>query len=598
MTAEHPNFQHEAVERPELPEELIRIASAHAGPTVEQIRDMMRPPELCATPVSLNAQKATRLSFTQLLARRMIAERWKLTKRHVEIDANGCGHLIYQIDFGRYQATYLVQSFPPVQANENYGRRAGAKRDVWGTLFAGLPSAERIKEQIGIIGPRDIATIRARSDILGLTPGSRSARIFDDVVDALSKGRQPEPDVFRKSGYLIRNGGFVGSGRFGTISYPGIPVDHPLKYPYFADLFGLLLLREVGFDLVNEMAAARSKAAVRLSDRLATFFGVGNASGQGMCVALMRWPQWVSTWLVTREFCLARAKLMPATPGSAPWRHLLDLLDRAVMYYDFDVPDPEEFAVPHKEIAENLRIIVGWMRGERDGANWAVLAERVTAAFDGETAELFNALLIEIYPQFADDVSAYIPVGMAAERDYSPELPVGEFRQRFLSKYRWELDQDLTNSDARRHFWYHSIENGEQRRGERVIDPHEHFESFVDQLGHLQRLASVLTRYPEDTPMGQVILDHSDLAFIVSRVEMMAHRPYKEIQGNLIHKDFSPAHLIRFLLAVLGLESTNPSNMRWVPGVLFQGLPSWEQIETGALSDWKFCNVKNLKAAA
>jgi hypothetical protein len=268
------------------------------------------------------------------------------------------------------------------------------------------------------------------------------------------------------------------------------------------------------------------------------------------------------------------------------------------MYHESFVPDSEEFTVPHVKIAENLRTIISWVRAEEGTERWGEIAARIAAAFDSETAELFNALLIEIYPDFADDVAQYIPVGMALEKDYSPELSVGEFRSKFLSEYRWELSQNLTHSDTRRHFWYHSIENGEQRRGERVMDPHEHFESFIDHLGCIQRLAAVLAGYADSTPMGLVVLDHPELAFAAARVETMAHRPYREIRGNLGHRDFSPAHLIRFYLAVLGLETTYPLNIRWVPGVVFQGLPVWQKVMSGAPRDWKFGNLNSRGRAA
>jgi hypothetical protein len=559
---------------------------------------MMRGSDECMTPAALNAQKATRLSFTQQLARQMIKERWQFSKERVDFDELGRGRLVYQIDFGKYQATYIAISFePPAEPSENLGRRAGAKRDIWGALFVGKASPERIAEEFAVLATRD-NKMRAHSDILGWTPGSRSARIFDDVVTALVEGRQPAPEVIRRSGYLIRNGGFIASGRAGTLSYLGIPDDHPLRPPYFADLFGLLMLREVGVDLVNAIAAARSPTAAKLSEGMATFFGVGNASGQGMCVALQRWPQWFSTWMLVRELCLARAKLMSEPKGSDRHIHLLDLIRRGADYYDSVMPDTEEFMVPHEQIADNLRVIESWVRDDNQVSNWKDLTARISEHFDRETAEQFNALLIEIYPEFADDVAPYISIGMSVERDYSPEITVADFRSRYLSEYAWELSQDLGLSSTRQHFWYHSIENGEQRRGERVIDPHEHFESFIDHLGMLQRLAAVLSAYPDDTAMGLVVADHPELAFAAARVETMAHRAYKEIHGNLLHKDFSPAHLIRFYLAVLGFETTYPMSIRWVPGVLFQGFPRWQQVMSGAQTDWKFSNVNALERAA
>lgn len=573
-----------------IPEALARIAARHGGPGVPEIAARMRPPEACLTPEALNAQKATRLSFTQSLGRKMIRERWRLSKDLVEFDADGVGRAIYEIDLAGEPSTYIVQSFPTDGNNENLGRRAGAKRDLWGALFLGRAGADRIAEEFAVIDTRDMKTMRARSDILGWTPGSRSARVFDDIVNALASGRQPSADVVRRSGYIIRNGGFIASGRYGTRTYAGIPANHPLKSPYFADLFGLLVMREVGVDLVNSIAAARSPKAVMLSEEHCRYFGVGNASGQGMCVALQRWPQWVSTWILTREFCLARALLVEVGPSSPERDRMAAYLTRAIHYYGSVVPELEDFMVPHREIAQNLtkvRDLVGDDRWFRSG-RWEDLAHHVSSLVDDETAEIFNALLIEIYPEFADDVAAYVPEGMDLRVDFSPEMSVAEFRRGYLRHYKWHLDLDIRLSDARRHFWYHSIENGEQRRGERVIDPHEDFESFIDNIGAIQRLASVLASYDDDAPLAAVVADVPDLAYVMARLQSLAERPYHEIQGNLLAKGFSPAHLIRFYLSILGLESTYPLSVRWVPGVLFQGFPTWKEIAAGTADDWKF----------
>ena len=50
---------------------------------------------------------------------------------------------------------------------------------------------------------------------------------------------------------LLRNGGYLGSGRYGTLSVEGYPAGHPLSHPFFADLFGLLLVRQVSIDMGN-----------------------------------------------------------------------------------------------------------------------------------------------------------------------------------------------------------------------------------------------------------------------------------------------------------------------------------------------------------
>src|SRR5262249_48298128 len=162
-----------------------------------------------------------------------------------------------------------------------------------------------IEREFATFDVRDVDRMRTDAAVLGWTPANRSARMFDAVVDALVRGEQPvlEPGAH----YLLRNGGFQGSGRNGSISYQGIPAEHPLRHPFFADLFALYLVRQVSIDLVNAIAAARSPRAVQLAPSTARYLGVGNSSGQGMCVALQRWPHWVSTWLVVREVALAYA---------------------------------------------------------------------------------------------------------------------------------------------------------------------------------------------------------------------------------------------------------------------------------------------------
>jgi hypothetical protein len=146
----------------------------------------------------------------------------------------------------------------------------------------------------------------------------------------------------------------------------------------------------------------------------------------------------------------------------------------------------------------------------------------------------------------------------------------------------------MRQSKTRQHFWYHSIDNGEQRRGERIIDPHEEFESFIDHIGLVQRLACVLAAYPDETPVAELLADVPDLFYAVARVQYLAPMPFAEIRDNLLHRDFLPAHLIRFFLSVLGMVCTSPLSIRYVRGVFFQGMPLPEEIARGTSDDWIF----------
>jgi hypothetical protein len=145
---------------------------------------------------------------------------------------------------------------------------------------------------------------------------------------------------------------------------------------------------------------------------------------------------------------------------------------------------------------------------------------------------------------------------------------------------------DLGHSRSRQHFWYHSADNGEQRRGDRGVDPHEEFESFIDHVGMAQRLAALLTAYDDDAPVAEIIAEQPDIAYAISRVQYLAALPYAEIRGNLAAADFLPSYLIRFFLACLGMECGNPLSIRYVRGVFFQGMRLPQEIAAGTHDDW------------
>ena len=582
---------------PALPDFLRDVAVRFLGPDgPARLAPWMRPEADCMTPAALSAMKSTRVSFARVLARHMIRDRWRIEARSFDCDAEGEARGIYDITMGAHRMTYIARLFR-WDGVEKVGRRSdGAYRDMLGAIFLGQPDDARIAVEFAMLETRDADNMRTTGDVVGWTPANRSVRFFDHVVDSLAAGHQPDPAIIGSgAGYLLRNGGYLGSGRFGTMSVEGYPAGHPLAHPFFADLFGLLLVRQVSIDLVNAIAAARSPNAARLSAELARYIGVGNSSGQGMCVALQRWPHWVAAWMVVREVSLGYARMQPI--GTQTGR-MLELLDRAIDYYNsIEVPN-EEFIVPHPVIVANLARLQGWVIAAPTDQPWGRLADRAAAELDAETAEQFNALLIELYPDFADAAADYLPIGGLLPRDVKPEMTVGELRGLLRSRYDWALRIRRDLYDRRRHFWYHSADNGEQRRGDRGMDPHEEFESFIDHVGLFQRLAALLAAHEDTTQIAALIAEQPDIAHAVARVQCLAGLPYAEIRGNLIDADFLPSQHIRFFLASLGIECGNPLSIRYVRGVFFQGMRLPSEIAEGTDDDWALPRQPALVEAA
>lgn len=531
-------------------------------------RRWMRPADVLMRVENLRCFKASRVSFADMLLRRIVRERWQIRMISAECGDDGAARFVYRIDAEGHSFSYIARAYP-WDGIEKVGRRSdGADRDMFGALFVNLASQQRIEREFETFDIKAEGQMRTDSDVVGWTPANRSSRHFDAVVEALSRGEQPAPEL--GIAYLMRNGGFQSSGRNGTVSYPGIPEGHPLAHPFFADIFAIYLVRLVSIDLVNAVARRRNPDAAQLDISIARGLGIGNSSGQGMCVALQRWPHWVATWVTVREAALGYAKSLPVDTGSISV--VRGSIESTIRIYAQTDPQTQDYVVANETIIENLTRISASLR-EGQFRCWGDVAAHVAEVMDGETSEQFHSVLLDVVPDFCDAIAPYFQIGAAHKRQLQPAMTVAELREILRRNYVWALTADRTLAETHQHFWYHSIDNGEQRRGERVIDPHERFESFIDHIGLIQRLAAVLVSRGDKERAGDVVLDHPDLHYAISRVQYLDGLLYAEIRDPLAHRDFVPADLIRFFLASLGIRGSTPLSIRYVRGTFFQDQP-------------------------
>lgn len=167
--------------------------------------------------------------------------------------------------------------------------------------------------------------------MLGWTVANRGTRTFDNVVDALSNGDQPDPvELEHNGGYLIRNGGYYGNGRMGTRAWQSYAADDgPFSTPYHVDLFCVYMWRLVSFDVADAAARARNPAAATLAPALRRYLGIGNSSGLGTVAALVRWPARLSAAITTRELAFAYVLSRKGPFETELYDRLVALLTRA-----------------------------------------------------------------------------------------------------------------------------------------------------------------------------------------------------------------------------------------------------------------------------
>lgn len=555
--------------------------------SVRKALDAMRGPEVMMTKERLRLIKASPLSFARSLVDRMSQQRWSIERTRCDVDAEGRAFIVYRIDAEGYVLTFAVQA-PPLETMERSGRIKDNALDFYAVLFDGEADEARIRAE-GAEQQGKVWKGRSDNTILGWTFANRSNRLFDHCIDELGAGRQPDLAMLAENGgYLIRNAGFYGNGRHGSRTWWALPDDHPLADPYHVDLFCLYLWRSVGYDLVEGIARARHPQAARLSGETKRYLGVGNSSGIGMVAALVRWPHWVSGFCFAREFALALALTQPSRPDDLPT--LVDLLERAAVYYRENDPSIDPSVEDRLGIAAELEQAAALARQMRaagpDSGALRRLFDTAQHSFSTATLEQIAALIVETRADLASRARTIIPRAMRTKRVLAPEMSVGQLRAVIARDYDWALAIDFAVPGADRYFWYRSEENGENRRGERAVDPGVENETFVNVAGAIQQLDARLAQAPADWTAARYLLDHPDDVYLVTRVQSLGELPYAEIRSNLIHEAFRPSDLIQFYLSVLGMETTNPGNFRWVRGVFMQGAPLPEDLTRDAHLHW------------
>jgi len=299
----------------------------------------LRPPEVVMDIERLGSMHQSRLSFMRALMRRMMAEQWCIELQKSELDEHGYGAMVYRITANKRTYSYVL--FSDYLADEDRNDRVIAEKwDVTMALCIGEVSDDELEIMRANVPKQEAG--RANAKMMVLSRGNKSTRNFSHVVDQLSQGLQPDPQVLAKVGYLYRTTAVYGSGKFGMADWQKVRTTCPeFAYPFAAEMFNCFMLRHFSLDQVEHLARIKSpKTAVPLHPVIKRYIGIGNSTGLGMAPYLVRHPKLISQWVLTREKALAQVlNAGQVTPDSLG--RLSCVLEKAIRYMDeTQVPDP------------------------------------------------------------------------------------------------------------------------------------------------------------------------------------------------------------------------------------------------------------------
>jgi len=536
----------------------------------------------------------SRLSFMRTLVRHMVAENWQITSPVFDLDEQGYGTVVYQVEakYGTFSYVLFSHYLDPENRND---RVIANQWDLTMALCEGTVDAAQIEFLRHNVPKQEAGRVDSR--VLVLSRANRSARTFEYVVNELTLGRQPDVDVIAEVGYLYRTTAAYGSGKLGMADWEKVRTKHrDFARPFAAEMFTCFMLRHFSMQQADYLASKRSpESAVTLHENIKRYIGIGNSTGLGMAPFLINHPLLINQWIEMRETALARVVAASECGVDEATLKRLDLATQRVIQHLGEIITADERQNSSNALVRTeLQLMHLWLQEQgAELANnhyvWADLIQHAEQSWRIETQEVINTLLIELYPELVDDLEEQMDVDESQQ--VTPEMSVAQLIDVIEDKYDWALAIDFSQYESMGAFWYRSQEKMEPRLGQTNIDMGMEKEMPLAIGRRVRECYDRLCSYNQVRPQQNVAhfnMHNPTYSGIVARIQTMALSQYGEIRENLVHSDVLPIHLLRCKLSFFGVSKFDPRSRLWVRNTMFQGAPLISDFGKPFADDWQF----------
>ena len=150
----------------------------------------------------------------RVLLRRVVSENWRFDAPDWHVDEKGVGHAVYTVH-GPDRTYSLVAFAHDLPADQRSDRVIAEAWDTTFSLHDGIPAGADIERLRANVPLQEAGRISKRE--LTLSRANRSVRLWEYVVDCLSRGEQPEAEQLYAVGYLMRTTAVYGSGNLAPL---------------------------------------------------------------------------------------------------------------------------------------------------------------------------------------------------------------------------------------------------------------------------------------------------------------------------------------------------------------------------------------------
>ncbi len=547
----------------------------------------LRPADQVMRLARMGSFHQSRLSFMRSLLRRLQNENWRFEVKLFEIDNNCVGRAVYSAIGPTH--TYSLVAFAHDLPNDQRSDRVIATAwDATFTLFDGVPTQDDLQRLAQNVPLQEAGRVSASE--LSLSRANRSTRLWGHVVDHLAKGQQPDAELVRSIGYLMRTTAVYGNGKFGAADRSSYITRPVICDPFHAEMLSVYLTRAFVLDLVEHAACVKGgETAIKLEPHLRRQFGIGNSTGLGMAPFLTFHPALLHNWIAAREQALSLVRSVKLTS--------VDALETFRSYLKRAAQNAQEWQSAHPLQIEKLAALRADLTALSDHINthglsglypWDTLFQWAEENIGPEGQEQLVSLLLEPYPDLVDSQTLDMKADEADAFVIDGTKSVAETLACITGNYAWALSQDYTSRENSARFWYVSEEKLEPRVGERYEEDGADLEQPQAIARDIAAFYKTLQNWPDEALLADFLQQHPEHRQVVRRTQLTEKMPYAEIRDNQLSADMLPIDMLRCKLSFFGATKFDPRSDRWVRICMYQNAPFPDELASAASDDWAY----------
>jgi len=537
----------------------------------------LRNPNIVMKLSRLGSFHQSKLSFLRSFLKEF--KNWEYKRDLFELNESGYGTAVYSLK--KDSRVYSLICFAnELKEDERSDRVIATKWDAAFTLYDGVPTKQDIERLRVEVPQQEIGRLSYKE--LTLSRANKSVRIFDHVVENLSKGKQPDIELLSKVGYLYRTTAVYGSGKFGLADRFRIKNRKEIYGPFRLEMMLVYLVRKFTFDQVNHIAKHKNpRNAATLDLHICRNLGIGNSTGLGMAPFIVNHPTLLNNWILARETALKNIRkvkfaetkdidlfkicLKKSIKNITSWntdseyqqkkiKSLLDDLNKFIQFIEKDFDFLKEFAF------NNIYLWAEENLGE-------------------ECIEYIISMMMEPY----DDIVNPLINQMSSEEEKYFNIPtdrtIGELREILEKKYSEIIKIDFSKKENYQNFWFISKNKEEPRIADRFKENGSELEQPLAIARDIKKLYEVISVAKNSSTIDKFLLNNNDLRHVVRRAFIVEKFPYSEIQDNTIGHSLMPIDMLRLKLSFFGVLKFDPRSDKWLRINMFQGAPLPDELK-------------------